>query len=104
MTSVLARNVPRYHAARRRPRAWLMRSTHLEDIARAPNRVNHPGGKPLVYLISKAGDQHVDDVGAWIKGIPPHVREDHRLRENASRVPHQVFEQRELARPQFDDL
>ena len=47
-------------------------------------------------------DEHVDDVGAGIERVVPHVRQDHRLGHDAAGVAHQVLEQRELAGPEFD--
>ena len=56
--------------------------------------------KSLVDLLAQAVDEHVDDVGARVEAVVPDVRQDHRLRHHAAGVAHQVFEQRELARPQ----
>src|SRR5262245_62790842 len=104
MTTVLTRNVPRYHAARRRPMAWRKRSVHLEDISGASHRVDQLAIEAAIDLLAQPRHQHVDDVGAGVERVSPDVRQDHGLRQYAPRVAHQVFEQRELARPQFDEL
>src|SRR5262245_30271529 len=92
MRMVLARKVPRYQAASRRPRAWLTRSPHFEDITRAADGVNQLGLEAFVNLVAKPRHEHVDDVRAGIEGVSPDVREDHRLREDAAGMAHQVFD------------
>src|SRR5262245_36818410 len=49
-------------------------------------------------------DEHIDDVGPWVEAVVPDAREDHRLRHDATRIAHQVLEQREFSGPQLDVL
>jgi hypothetical protein len=53
-----------------------------------------------VDLLAQPAHQHVNDVGLRIEAVFPHVRQNHRLRHDAAGVANQVFEQRELPRPQ----
>src|SRR5579871_4914996 len=73
-----------------------------EDIPHSPDRVQQLLLEPLVDLLPQTADQHVDDVRLRIEVVVPHVRQDHRLRYDLAGVPHQILEQRELARPQLD--
>ena len=54
----------------------------------------------LVHLLAQPVHEHVHDVRPRVEAVVPHVRQDHRLRDDAAGVAHQVLEQRELARPE----
>src|SRR5437016_4966181 len=75
-----------------------------EDIADSAHGVQQLGLERLVDLLAQPADEHVDDVRLRIEVVLPHVREDHRLRDDTAGVAHQVFEERELARADVDDL
>src|SRR4051812_14115924 len=98
----LATKTIAYHSARRKPRVWRSRSRHLENIANASNRVDHPGLEALVDLLAKPEHEHVHDIRTRIEAVIPDVRQDHRLRHHPAGISHQIFEQRELARAQLD--
>src|SRR5215203_2735310 len=89
-----------YHVARRSPKTT--GRSLFEDIADAPDRSQELVVERPIDLLAQAAHQHVDDVGLWIEGVVPDVRQDHRLRDNLARISHQVPEERELARPQLD--
>src|SRR4051794_6830678 len=102
-------NTVAYHTERRRPsvrfRLMLMaRSLDPERIPHAADGVNQLVRERLVYSIAQPRHQHVDDIGTWIEVVTPHVRQDHRLRDDLAGVAHQVLEQGELARAKLDRL
>src|SRR6266567_461103 len=49
-------------------------------------------------------DEHVHDVGLRIEAVVEDVFEDHGFCDRAVRVAHEIFEQREFPRLQFDQL
>src|SRR5919106_1418189 len=87
---------PAYQAARRRPNAL-----RAEDISNTAHGVQQLLFEGPIDLVPQAADQDVDDIRLWIEVVLPDVRQDHRLRDDAPGVAHQVFEQRKLARPEF---
>ena len=94
---------PAYH--RRQPQRERARAaTHasLEDIADAAHGVEELGLEVLVDLLAQPVHEDVDGVGAGVEAVVPHVRHDHGLRHHLAGMTHQVLEQRELARAQFD--
>src|SRR6476619_2867760 len=91
-----------YQRARRKPSVWRRRSRHFEYIAHAPHRLDHLVVEVAIDLLAQTVDEDVDDIGAGVEAVVPDVRQDHRLRDHASGIPHQVLEQRKLARAQLD--
>src|SRR5829696_632595 len=84
----LMANTTAYHQASRRPNVRRSRSVQLEDIADPADGMNQLPRESLVDLLAQAEDQYVDDVGAGIEGVVPHMRQDHRLRDHPSGVAH----------------
>src|SRR5689334_20109637 len=108
MTMAPTTNRVAYHSAIRRPNArvtagrqWRSRA---EDIANAAHRVQQFLLEGTIDLVAQPAHEHVDDVGLRIEAVRPDVREDHRLRYDPAAIPHQVLEERELARPQIQRL
>src|SRR6185503_12329924 len=94
-----------YHVARCRPKTTgltLLESSLLEDIPDAPDGPDELAIERPIDLFAQAAHEDIDDVGLRIEGVIPDVRKDHRLRDDLAGIAHQVLEQRELARPQFD--
>src|SRR6476619_911853 len=75
-----------------------------EPVAGAAHGVQQGFRKTRVDLLPQAADVHVDDVGLRIEVVVPHRLEQHRAGDHAFGLAHQVFEQAELARQQFDAL
>src|SRR5438045_7638306 len=73
-----------------------------DDIAHASHRMQELLLEPAIDLLPQAADEDVDDVRLRVEAVVPHVRQDHRLRDDLAGVAHQILEQRELARPQVD--
>src|SRR5262249_22462804 len=73
-----------------------------DDIADASNRLQALGLKGTIDLLAEPAHQDIDNVGLRIEAVVPHVRQDHRLRDDLAGVAHQIFEQRELARAELD--
>src|SRR5215510_16418205 len=99
-------NSAEYHSARRSPKTrarngWRIGSGS-EDITDAADGVQQLLRERFVDLVAQSAHQHVDDVGLRIEAVVPDVRQDHRLRDDAAGVAHQVFEQREFARAEID--
>src|SRR4051794_36643950 len=80
------------------------KGSDTEDVPHAANRLQQLALERAIDLLAQAAHQHVDDVGLRVEVVFPHVRQDHRLRDDLSGVAHQVLEQRELARPELDGL
>src|SRR6476620_4018773 len=72
-----------------------------EDIANPAHGVQQLLVERPIDLLAQPADQDVHDVGLRIEVVLPDMRQNHRLRDDAPDVAHQVFEQRELARPQI---
>src|SRR5687767_1571978 len=89
-----------YHVARRRPNTAGL--ALFEDIPDAPDGSQELAIERPIELLAQAAHQHVDNVGLRIEAVVPHVRQDHRLRDDFADVAHEVLEQRELARPELD--
>src|SRR6476469_4788676 len=96
-----------YHSAMRRPKVpanaglWRPRSA-TEHVPDAADRVQQLLLERTIDLLAQAAHEHVDDVGLGIEVVLPHVRQNHRLRNDSSGVAHQVLEQRELAGTKVD--
>src|SRR6266850_5754999 len=93
-----------YHSASRSPNARVKTGLRSEDIAHAADRVQQLLLERPIDLLAQPADEDVDDVGLRVEIVFPHVRQDHRLRDDASGVAHHVFEQRELTRAKVDRL
>src|SRR5215831_21013793 len=74
-----------------------------DDIAHAPDGVQQLLLETAIDLLAQAADEDVHDVGLRVEAVVPHVRQNHRLRNDLAGVAHQVLEQRELAWTQIDD-
>src|SRR2546423_3031149 len=93
-----------YHTPRRSPYADGGGSrSAADDITHASHRMEQLLVEAPIDLLAQAAHEHVDDVGLGIEAVIPHVRQDHRLRDDLAHIAHQILEQRELARPQVDD-
>src|SRR2546423_6610088 len=79
-------------------RSVLARST--EAISDAANGVDQWIGLGIVDLAADTSDIDVDDVGRGIEMQVPDMLEQHRARDHAAFVAHEIFEQLELARQQ----
>src|SRR6266540_4354762 len=75
-----------------------------EHVARAPNRVQQRLFEPFVELSAKPADVDVDDVGAGIEVIVPHLLEQHGAGDHAAFVASEIFEQQIFARLQIELL
>src|SRR5436190_9139553 len=75
-----------------------------DDIPDTAHRLKQLRVEAAIDLVAQPTHEHVYDVGLRVEAVLPDVRQDHRLGDNLARVAHQVFEQRELARPQVDTL
>src|SRR3954471_16488707 len=71
-----------------------------KDITDAPHGVQQLPLERSIDFFAQPADQHIHNIRLRIEAVVPHVRQDHRLRHDAARISHQVFEQCELARPQ----
>src|SRR3954470_10621845 len=74
----------------------------LQNITRAPHRVNERLGEALVDGVAQSAHVHIGDVGLRIEMQVPHAFQQHGARHRLTRVAHQVFEQLELLRGQLD--
>src|SRR6476660_1160171 len=90
-----------YQSASRSPKNSGLRP---EDITHPAHGVQQLLLERPIDLLAQPADQDVDDVGLRIEVVLPDVRQDHRLRDDAADVAHEILEQRELARPQIDRL
>ena len=61
-------------------------------IADSAYGVNHRLLESLVDLLAQSADMDIDHVGLGIEMIVPHSLQEHRARNNVSRVAHQVLE------------
>src|SRR5450759_3082091 len=91
-----------YNRLNRSPTLRRSDSSRPEDIADSPDGVKHP--PVLIHLAAQAMDEDVHDVGLRIEAVVEDVFEDHGLGDRAIRVPHEVFEQSELAGLELDLL
>src|SRR5689334_5658063 len=99
MASAPATKSVAYQRAIRSPNAL-----RPENIPYAANRVEQLGFERAVDLLAQAADEDVDDVGLRVEVVLPHVRQDHRFRDDDAGMAHQVLEEGELARTQVDRL
>src|SRR4051794_29332218 len=78
-----------YQTPRRSPYAGTGDSrSPSDDITHAPHRVQQLFLEAAIDLLAEAADEHVDDIGLRIEAVVPHVRQDHRLRDDLPGVPH----------------
>src|SRR5262245_29846778 len=94
VTSEPATKSAEYHSVRNSGRGYLP-----EDIADPADGLQQLPLEWPIDLVAQAADQHVDNVGLRIEVVLPHVRENHRFRDDLPGVAHQELEQRELTRP-----
>src|SRR5215467_731486 len=73
-----------------------------DDIPHTPHGVQQLLLEAAIDLLAQPAHEHVDDVRLRIEVVVPDVRQDHRLRDDLVDVPQEVFEQRELPRPEVD--
>src|ERR1700679_1414666 len=72
----------------------------FENIAHTSQRSNK-GPTPIrVYLPAKTVDVYIDDVGIRLYPHTPDFVEDHGSRDNAARIPAQIFQQNKFLRCQ----
>src|SRR5581483_394442 len=76
------------------------RSSRFEDITDAADGVEH--FPALVDFVTETVDEDVHHVGLGVEAVVPDVFEDHGFGDHAAGVAHEVFEEGELARLQFD--
>src|SRR6478672_8271527 len=69
-----------------------------EHVARAPDRVQQRLFEPFVELAAEAADVDVDDVGARIEMIVPHLLEQHRASNDPALVAGEIFEKQIFTR------
>src|SRR5437667_12480397 len=93
MRAVPRTNSVAYHSPSRRPKP-LARSS--KDIADTTHRLQQLSLEWTIDLVPEPADQDVDDVRLRIEVVIPDVRQNHRLRDDLSRVAHQVLEKGRL--------
>src|SRR5712672_2511396 len=84
--------------ASRKPRVPGISLTPTQDIPRTPYSVNHLRLPAFFELAAQAADMNIDDVRLRVVVIAPDLLEQHRARNDAAGVPHQIFETPVLAR------
>src|SRR5437764_13575229 len=77
-------------------------SSRPENITHSSDSVDH--GLVFIQLAAQAMHEHVHDVGLGIKAVVKNVFKDHGLGDRSIGVPHEIFEQSELAWLQLDLL
>src|SRR5436190_15594794 len=106
MTIAPTTNSVAYQSAMRRPNARVSTRRRsrsgAEDIADATHRVQQLLLEWTIDFVAQPAHEYIHDVGLRIEVIGPHMRQDHRLRDDPAGIPHQILEQRELARTQVE--
>src|SRR5215471_4073406 len=101
--SRMATTTPEYQSvSRARIESGPISGLVLQDVAGSADRVEELLLLRPVDLAAQIADVHVDDVALGVEVEPPHVLDQHRPREDAAGVAHEVLEQRPLARGQLD--
>src|SRR5215510_11522017 len=102
-SSRMATTTPEYQSvSRARIESGPISGLVLQDVAGSADRVEELPLLRPVDLPAQIADVHVDDVALGVEVEPPHVLDQHRPREDAAGVAHEVLEQRPLARGQLD--
>src|SRR4051794_10708511 len=78
--------------------ALLLSGLGGEHVARAAHRMQQRLFESLVELSAKAADMDVDNVGARVEVIVPHLLQQHRASDDPAFVAGKIFEQQVLAR------
>src|SRR5688572_3891570 len=65
----------------------------FEDITNSAEGVEHLLRKLLVDFGAQAMHEHIDYVRLRVEAVVPHVLQNHRFRDHAARMPHQVLKQ-----------
>src|SRR3954464_11139682 len=106
-----------YQRPKRTPKLRRNGSSRPENISNSPNGMEHSRvffrsaagalagwdfNATLVQLVPKAMNQDIHDVGLRVEAIIEDVLEDRGFGDRAIRVTHEVFEQSEFSRLQFD--
>src|SRR6185295_3840902 len=73
-----------------------------QHVARAANRVQQRPFEAVLELAPQSADVDVNDVGAGVEMIVPHLLEEHGAGDDAAFVAGEIFEQQIFARLQFD--
>src|SRR6266542_4064092 len=76
----------------------------MEPVAHPPHGLQRVPPERPVDLLSQVSNVDLDHVRVSVVGEVPHVRQKLRAREDLSGVAHEVLQQRELLRSQFDRL
>jgi hypothetical protein len=76
----------------------------LEAVASTPHGGDEGGLAPAVKLVPEVGYVDIHHVGARIKGIVPHCRENLLAAQDLSLVAHKVLKQRKLPAGELDRL
>src|SRR5689334_3734417 len=101
-------NSPTYTSAKRkvdvRSSRNRMSARRVQAVAGPAHRVQQRPRETLVDLLPKSADMHVDHIGLRVEMVVPDILQQHRARDDVPRMPHQIFEQPELARLQLDRL
>src|SRR5882757_9397905 len=75
-----------------------------ESVSGTANRLNHVEFEAMIDLTAQPADVAFDDAGLRIEMDAPHVLQQHAPREHPIRVAHEILQQAELLRQQFDVL
>src|SRR5260370_25559890 len=75
-------------------RTWLRR---FKNIPNSTDSWNHFRGEVFVDLVSQPTNQHIHDIRLRIETIVPNVFQDHRFRDHAPGIAHEIFEQSKFA-------
>src|SRR5437016_4246581 len=74
----------------------------VEAVADEPDGRDGLATKGQVDLLAQVANVDLDDVEVAVERVVPHVLEDLGLRDDVAGAPHQILEQRELARRERD--
>src|SRR5712692_10478682 len=78
------------------------RTVNTNLVPHPANRANQGWREAVVHLAPQVVDIHIHHVRRGIEGQVPHVFDDHRPRQPAPGIAHQVFQQREFLGRQFN--
>src|SRR5438132_2453741 len=74
----------------------------VEPVADEPDGRDGLAIEGQVDLLAQVADVDLDDVEVAVERVVPHVLQDLRLRDDVTSAPHQILEERELARRERD--